>query len=124
MRTTKKHFEYFSERVTFWVTALGLTNYEVDVEHENLKEGRLAEAQIGKFWATVRLAKNWATKPENIEEELERCAVHEVLHILLNRLFDLAQDRWLSYDTLEYENEVVVRRIEGVLTDAYNGEGD
>ncbi len=85
--TSASHFKYFEKRVKHWVRELGLTNYEITVSHEDLKDQEdtlacIRSQYIGKV-AHILLSKDWGNDDIN-NKVLDRTAYHEVLHLLLS----------------------------------------
>lgn len=113
-KLTPKHFAIFKEEVIRVTELLGLKNYELDIRQEELKNARADFYVSSEFLATIRLAKKWdEIKPT--DEEIKLSAKHEVIHLLLHRLYLLAQSRFTTEDEIDRAEHDIVYRLEKVL---------
>lgn len=87
--TTEDHLTSFMRLVKLWMSKLGITSYITSFE----RIGKDCSASIhvdpiGRS-ARFRLSKEW--KKPVTEEEIERCAIHEVMHLLMAQVIDSAE---------------------------------
>lgn len=108
-KTTKQEFRRFRSECLRLQKLLGLSEWALSFSHEDLSENTAAQIDIDieGMIATITFAKCWhgSTSPES-------CALHEMLHLLIGRLWLLGKERYSRQDELDAENEVVVRRLE------------
>lgn len=120
-KTTKEDFEYFRERCLYWRKRFGLIDWRVTFFHENEKgmpmEGSRAAVDMGTgdLCVLVYLNRDWQmdapTKPI-----LDRCALHEILHLLTQELVRLGSFRFgVAGDDIPHEAHRVIRRIEAAI---------
>lgn len=117
MKTTKNDYEEFKGHAEKWRLKLGLTNWAVYYKHEKINE---AYANIS--WssrdqiATIKLSTGWDTSWRSKDSvQLERCALHEVLHLLMIQLYEHADSRYTTAYALEQAEHSIIRQLEGVL---------
>lgn len=105
----------FDRAVQKWQTALSLGDWRIERGNKPAKNAmasvefnpcaRLAVYRLGDFGA------------EDITpQSLERTALHELLHILLHDLIDVASDPRTTDDQLESAEHRVINVLERVLT--------
>ena len=114
--TTDEDFAYFKKRVNHWLLFWGLSNWRVYVEHDKV-DNALADcsADLDGYVATIRLSTSWnRTKPTH--EAIDTTALHEVCHVLLDRLEINAGDRYVTRDEIKESGHEIIRRIETVFT--------
>lgn len=119
MKTSKKHFELFEKYVREWIEKLGLHSWDVSVEHVNDGDDRyLGWTNTASFRdrnATICLGKDWGpTKVTDVD--LSRVAFHEVCHVLLSDLHQIAGMRFgVTGDIIEKEVHTIIGVLETVL---------
>lgn len=116
MKTTARDFAYFGSRCQHWIAALGLTNWHVAFRHEP-DDSVLGAVHMNRSsrQATIVLAAQWPDRDKVTDRELDRVALHEVLHILLAPLEEQVIERTYtrtSWDSAEHD---IVRRLENLL---------
>ena len=66
--------------------------------------------------ATMFFTKDWNDSVRRIaESEIAQTAKHEMLHLLLSRLSELAVSRYVTEDQITEAEEELVRKLEGLL---------
>lgn len=107
-------FDFFVERCKYWVEIFGLGDWEVIYDlDESKNHEHLACAQpcIDSRSATIVLYKHWNKfSPENIKEELDRTALHEVIHVVLAKLSYYGRG-WMNPRLVDEEDHVCTQRI-------------
>lgn len=116
--TSASEFTWFVTCGKKWVARLGLYDWRIHYEHGGCDEDSYAEAcwdQDGRV-ATIRLAVRW---PKNMKtrEEINRTALHEVLHLSFAALRDMAEGGTLPLlrSVVHREEAALVRRFENIL---------
>jgi len=116
MKTTKRHFEYFRERCEHWIKVLGLVGWAVDYHHDN-KAGEVyakVNADVNGRVASITLSNSWDIIPSvdfDMDEQLNRTALHECLELLLFP----AKDRYCSRSVEDERTHAVIRTLEKVI---------
>jgi hypothetical protein len=115
-KTTLKDFQLFKDCADRWIQKLSICNWAFYYEHKKL-DGKYAET----IWssvdmiATIRLSKDWDDlRPKN-DTEIDRLALHEVLHVLLAPLVSQAEWRYASQDGIITVEHSIVRSLENML---------
>ena len=118
-KTSKRHFDYF--KTCFLRQKLfGLIHYNVYFKHAKLTNAYadISVDEDGKV-ATVRFATNW---PDRLitSDEINKCALHEISHLLIHRLKWIATCRYVGEEEITEENEALAVRLEKILGGIYD----
>ena len=117
IKTVKEAYKVFREESLYWINKLGLQGWEVKFE----------EIKDEKSWARVRWnyksqkaviefsTTGWQESDLNIEA-VKKTALHEVLHLLLGILWDLAEERVWDEEEFEKETHTIINKLINVLT--------
>lgn len=118
MKTTAKHFEQFKGYCSKWQNTLGLKDWAIYYYHKKL-EHTYAETKwtMSDSVAVISLGTLWDNGREFNQKELERLALHEVLHILTARMIAEAEARYTTQDALDEAEHALIRRLENCLLD-------
>ena len=115
-KTTAAHFADFCSCVDHWQVALGLTDYSINIVHEKSHNDYAScTPNVPGRVATINLATIWDGDKKVTHAELDKTALHEVLHLLLAELSWLGECRFLGPDDIEPAEHAVVRRLEHLL---------
>jgi len=115
MKTTKDEFRRFQKSFLFWMGKLHC-DYRIYFLHEPVKDGFASiYTNEGGKCATVRFATfldkaNYAVRPSP-----ELLGKHEALHLFLNRLSWLGEERYTAGDEIKHEEHRLIRVLESVL---------
>ena len=105
----------FDQFVQKWQTTLSLGDWRIERGQKPAKNAMASvEFNEGARLAVYRLGDFGAEQITN--ESLEKTALHELLHILLHDLIDVASDPRTSGDQLEAAEHRVINVLERVLT--------
>lgn len=116
MRTTKQHYLDFQKYAKKWQEKLGVSNWAVYFYHRSLEDAYASTAwQMSGAVATMTFCTNWDNGRELNDAELERVALHEVLHLLMAELISQAEARYTMADSIEIAEHSIIRRLESVL---------
>ena len=110
----KKHERAFWKAVTEFVAKLRVVDWTIrtDVKDMDPVDDRtLADCQPDPDFAvaTITLYRNWEKDPT--PEHIKETAFHEVLHVVMSRLMELARERYVTEKQLDDEEHEVIRRI-------------
>ncbi len=115
-KTTDKHLAAFEKEARFWIEKLGLLDWEIAFEREDLDtRAQLTRSYIDKC-AGFFLAKEWpcAVTPLNTEE-VRKSAKHEVVELVVSELAILAEAPYKTADEVAHARHTLVRRLENIL---------
>ena len=119
-KTTPQQFELFVKTCKFWQKQFGLFDYRVQYYHEKMKNTTdCATATTCKEDRTAAICLNTAWVIPVTFAELQRVALHEVMHVLLADLTDVACQRCISETDVKVANEGAVVRLENGISDLY-----
>ena len=111
---TKKHFKIFKRACRKWLKKLGLADwlvyYSMSFEIEHYAEICTSRTERA---TTIYLCGRWPLAeihPLN-EKNLEASAKHEILHLLVADLADLARDRYSTEEEIDCAEESLVERL-------------
>jgi hypothetical protein len=115
---------FFADCVRKWQHVLGLHDWRISVADK--RSTRRAMAEVYKFdlnqrAASIRVGKDWAGEvvtPEN----LDKTALHEVLHIFFHEMLDLAA-RTEDEESIGSAEHRVINVLEVLLPMIPQGEG-
>lgn len=111
-------FKFFKDECIKWLDAFGLADWTVvftcegSVEHD----GALAGVWFSPdgLNAQINISKDWVDQPVT-KIQIQRCALHEVCHILTARMEILASERFITQKEIVEESEKIARRVEHYL---------
>lgn len=105
----------FDQFVDKWQTELSLRDWRIERGNKPAKNAMASvEFNHGARLAIYRLG-DWGAE-EITPQSLERTALHELLHILLHDLIDVASDPRTNDEQLESAEHRVINVLERVLT--------
>jgi hypothetical protein len=117
---TSEHAELFAQSVRKWQQVLSLGDWRIE---KGLKPAKAAMASVefnqGARLATYRLGDFGAEKIT--PDSLDKTALHELLHIFLHDLMDVATDPKSSDEEIEMQEHRVINLLENLLTRNSNG---
>jgi hypothetical protein len=122
MRITHEQYEYFKERVAFWIKELqcGHLSWSTTLKTEAQEDSGQTSLACTNFnvvsrWAKIYLFEDWEDYPINLET-LNSTAFHEVCEAgLLADVRIHAEDREFNQEQFDIEIHRVVRILEKVL---------
>ncbi|RLG14417.1 hypothetical protein DRN69_04265 [Candidatus Pacearchaeota archaeon] len=119
---SKKDFKKFVKYCEYWKKVLNLLNWKIYYSFSSIEHLAQVEINYSGRNATITLSTVWEMPDNtliNIEEELERTALHEILELLLSPLEYLASDR--KWDAEEYRRNMheIIRVFENILEKKY-----
>jgi hypothetical protein len=123
-KTTNEHYRYFVNRVQHWIERFGLVEYERSQTHldtgqrPDLDENVTAaiDVDIEGRVAHFMLCRNWGADPTT-KKNLDRAALHEVLHLLISELEDVLIKIRDKREMTKAEH-ALIRRLENFILGA------
>lgn len=123
MPNTWGQFTLFQPAVRYWLGALGLLDWNVSIEFAPLgRDDRSVQARCTTNWTqhSARIVFNTDFTPEvdgfGGEHDMERLALHEVMHIVLCDLVNVvAQERDAYTDKSDAAEHAALRRLMRVI---------
>lgn len=117
MKTTKKQFELFKNECLKWADKFELNGWRFDFF---LRDIGNAQALVMRDYegcvATVKLDIK-VTKDDfgSYDQLIKETAKHEMIHILVGNLSELAQSRYVQRDEIDKSEEELVRKLEKII---------
>ena len=110
----KKQLKYFHQRVDYWCNYLGLSDWRVWSEEQEVDDayGQCVADLKGRT-AVIACNPLWDYDPDNTD--IDKVALHEALELLLWHLHELASERFTTEPEWEAARHGVIRRLENVL---------
>jgi len=114
---TQKDFEYFKKRVKYWLKKLGLKEWDAFFEFKKDTKGGFAEINWNYEGAkaTITLKGKWHCKVSDKKYQIEKSALHEVLHLLLAPLAEQAMKKKFYPSEYRAEEHKIINRLISVL---------
>jgi hypothetical protein len=116
LKTTKKQFERFKELCHKYIDAYDLNSWHIYYAHKQLEDvnyGAECCPEISSHTAWVNF--NTESISGHSDEELDRFAKHEILHILVSSVSELIYERFISKSEVARSIETLVVKLEGLL---------
>lgn len=121
IKTTKEDFEYFQKCFKKWQEKFQLNCYWVYFYRCKLEES-YSRIVINGAVASVHFATEWEEEGRGkTEQEIDKLARHECLHLLLGKIANLAVNRFVSENELREEEEFLVRKLEYIFSESEKG---
>lgn len=114
MKTTKKDFELFKSECLRLAKEWGLGDYEYAFFHTRITDGRAAETKRDLEASSMTI---WLTTDSGGSEKFDvlETAKHEMLHVVLAEMGELAQYRYVRPNELEAAEHKTVNRLMKLL---------
>jgi len=114
---TAEHVKYFAERCRYWQREFGLTSWRLYVDqHEDETSLASADGDDNALIFKVMLSTEW-NEPVT-QEALDATAFHEIAHVLLRPLVELAEAHGSERDIERIEHAVIHRLSDAALGNA------
>ena len=115
-KTTTKDFETFKTYCLKWQRELGLMNWNLYFEwKKNDEQYAGCNYSVPDGVATIALSKQWDDFRKVNKSELNRCALHEVLHILFAEFSSIAEERFTTLKAVDNVEHGIIHRLENAL---------
>jgi len=114
-RLSKKHQRQFWKCIDKWQKVLGLSDWDITkVTEASCDDDDSTLADVASFpdykSACLTLYENWADTPTDLNH-LQGTAIHELLHIALSELMELAETREVTKKQLRDAEHKVIRAL-------------
>ena len=112
-KTTPEQFELFKKYVNYYIIEFNLFDWAVYFELKRLDDCQARcstdiKSRVVTFSLGIQI---YYTS----DEDIKNCALHEVCHLLIADISDLAYKRSVTFDQIEQAAETVTRRIQALL---------
>lgn len=116
MKTTKADFEEFKKYCLEFQEKFSLTNYKIYFHQVTIKDA-FADCSWEKeaAVAVIRLARSWSNERAKTSKEIKLLALHEILHLLLSEIDDVAYARFARSQEIDEAEHGIIRRLEHAL---------
>jgi hypothetical protein len=117
MKVTKADFELFKQSCDKYIKKLGLVNWSVHYQHE-IREGSYAvtASDCDGRVATITLSTYWDDLRIKTDHEIDKLALHEVLHIMMAPILREAEQRYTTQYVLLDQEHDIIRRLENLAS--------
>jgi hypothetical protein len=115
--TTQRHFKMFKQEAEKWIDIFGLKCWEVVYRHATLESLASCLCNYESHSVILTLGRDWSDTdfPLN-DEEVRKCAFHEVMEIFTMGVRDAACERFnVSPDTVDERIHMMIRTLENVV---------
>ena len=119
-KTTKKDFELFKQEVDKGIEYLGLFNWKVTYAHEKLASSVYARTNMDMQGMTALISLNTICNVDGEIRSITTNAKHEVLHLLLGKLWLLGGYRFVAKGELDVAEEEIVIILEKRLGKSFD----
>lgn len=119
-KTTKTDFREFETWIRYYERKFGLMDWNIDVKHEDLSRTKHADAiawcypNMDNKFCCIRLNKTLPNAAD-IKVSMRRVALHEIIHVILDPLYDVAWARFLDELQLKQKNEQVATHLSNII---------
>ena len=125
-KTTDEHLRVFKALCEKWLSNFGIKSYITSFQRASMSSMTMVNVRVNSRSARFRLANTWSE--EVVPSLLERCAVHECLHVLTAQLVaealpvDKANLATIPADSnhVDREEEALVVTLENVIIKLMN----
>jgi len=115
-KTTKKEFREFKRGMEAWYNKLKLHSWNITASHDDIQDGVCASIYTDTKTMSAHATFNTIVCGEAVYDGWAYdTGKHEMLHVLLARLGDIASQRWVTERELVEEEERVVLALERAL---------
>lgn len=121
MKTTKKDFVSFRGHCLEWQKKFGLLDWVVYFYHKKIDDSYANTMwQMSSSVAVITLSTSWDDGRPLSDVELDRLALHEVLHVLLAKLIAEAEARYTTQSAIDIAEHSIIRSLENSLMEFPN----
>jgi len=116
VKITEKQFELFKKECLYWQDRFELHNWEIHFRYQednNVRAG--INFSIVGYVATVFLSKEWNNYKIITDQDIKIVAKHEMIHLLIGRLGQIGETRFVIEDELKEAEEEIVRKLEYII---------
>ena len=120
---TADQVAFFWNCVIKWKAVLGLQSWRIT--HRTVDRGRFLaltdQWDARQRQVRITLCLTWSPRSVPTETTLEQTAVHELLHVVLHRLLEVASDRGAPQGDQDFEEHGVINMLENTLLSGGDG---
>ena len=118
--TTQKHFELFKKWCRYYIKKFSLSGWRFDFYLTNISTTEHQTEVIVDYSGCV-VTVNFhieivRTSGETYEEVINYFAKHEMMHILIGNLAELAESRYITSDEIDKAQEELVYKLCDIIT--------
>lgn len=115
MKVSSINYKYFQERVKYWQKQLSCLDWSIHFENKPLDDEYARTNMHNEAGvATIILATSFPKK-DLTDYQLDKTALHEVLHLLLNDFSTEAKARYANEYDIDRAEHRVIRVFENLL---------
>lgn len=114
-RTTAKDFAAFKAEVQRLVRLWRIVGQRIEFLHEKIDARAEIRSDAKNAVCVIVLSTEWGTDIKPTDTLVKDCARHECVHLLIDRLDEIAQIRFVTRDQHIHAVETVVRHLAELL---------
>ena len=112
MTTTLKQYELFKIECRKWIDKFQLNDYDVYFKWEDIDDADARSEIQGSYGnVTITFSEDIDFVDRKPDEYIKEIAKHEIIHCLIGRYTGLAENRYVSKQELDNEEEHLVRKL-------------
>jgi len=113
IETSKKNFEHFKKECKKWIDIFELNNWSVHYSTlKNTGSYGACFANISAYMVTLSFCEKWEDNVFKLtKENISHIALHEVLHLLLARVVEYGDSRYVTESELIEAGEELVNKL-------------
>lgn len=113
--TTKKHFKIFKAECLKCIKSWGINDWSINIVHEKLDNKKaVCKTNLTGRTVTIGLSTDYGVYPFTVKDIVDS-ARHECTHLLLSRVVDLGDTRFVMEEEYKAANESLVRQLTKLL---------
>lgn len=122
VKVTKEIFAAFKKECLKWIDIFGIKNWDIKIIKENFEEDERAIVAALKYDVQNHIAVimlnttiNVASQDVDVYEEVRKAAFHECCELILAPLRELANDRFITPNSVDSAVHSVICRFENCI---------
>lgn len=110
-------FEQFKKDVLYWQKRFELSHWKININLLSLGKECFSRTRANPVGCVADIEMNKEIPKEHLtRDEINRCAKHEVIHILTRKLRMLADNRWATPPEITMAEEELTKKLEEIIT--------
>lgn len=115
-RTTKRHFSLFRSECERCIKLYRIVGWRADYLHDKCEGARAECRSDAKHQVVVfALSTEWGDQVRPTDALVRQAARHEVIHLIVDKLNEISQFRFVTRDEHQHALESTVRHLEEIL---------
>lgn len=112
----KNPFKFFKEEVDRYAKILGLNEWDIQCSHGEIEGNVVANVNTNYHSLMAHIILNTKAKEQySTAKKVSQVAAHEILHIFLTELDDLARARYCTEAEIDVAEHRIVNTLDSIL---------